>query len=269
MPIRNPWERRKWRKGVLRSDAERYRGVPCFVVAAAMAAVGWGLALAMPELYSLSFTNWSWGWLFAFLAAAFVVLGGFMAVRNVPSRSSHLVMQAMPGVIGGKFSAQLELPQKLPQGTTVTLRLVNQMISRSREANIKSCDTVHEEIKQYNANDFQFRAGKHCISLQYDIPDHTKDPRLMEHWRTAGWSGVKTKTYDWFMEVKAAIPRGNLDLKFQLPIYRTDGSVSGIYYDRRNYESEGLHLNDDGTFTEAPLPTHLESSGEAGKRTNC
>jgi hypothetical protein len=204
-------------------------------------------------------------WLFAVIGVGLGVFGAIRAARYLRFSGARLVMLDMPGVIGGSFLARLDLPKPLPRGTTVTIRLVNEKKRAERSSGSKNSHVtrtpVYEDVTTHEMDEVSFRGGKYSLSVAHEIPEHAKDPRIIEQARKYG--DTVRVTYDWFLTAKASLPGADLDLKFELPVYRTDGSIPNGFFSRITRRGRAEHrLDADGNLTCDIVPLDRSSEGE-------
>jgi len=247
---RPPWERRTWRKGNLRPS---HNGALLLLFGPLLCGgLFWAFRYARTQGAEAIFGIASW--LFAILAVGLGVFGAIKAARYLRFSGARLVMLDMPGVIGGSFTARLDLPKPMPRGTTVTVRLVNEKTRAERDSGNKNNSQltrtmVYEAVTQHDMDEVSFRGGKYAIPVTHEIPEHAKDPRIVEQTVDSFNTNIRV-TYDWYLTAKACLPGADLDLRFQVPVYLTDGSIPNGLFSRVTRRGCAEHrLDADGNLT--------------------
>jgi len=265
---RAPWERRKWRKGHLRP---LHNGALLLLVGPLFCGGMFWVFSLEPVGGGGETISLIGRWLFAVIGAGLGAFGAIRAARYLRFCGARLVMLDMPGVIGGSFSARLDLPKPMPRGTTVTVRLVNEQTRAERSSGEKNSHetrtTVYEAVTQHDMDEVSFRGGKYSLTVAHEIPEYAKDPRIIETAVDSINTNI-TVTYDWYLTAKASLPGADLDLRFQVPVYLTDGSIPNGLFSRVTRHGRAEHrLDADGNLTCDIVQPHSQSDGatENGK----
>lgn len=160
-----------------------------------------------------------------FLIGAFISLARWCRFGGVRVR-----MVTVPGIIGGHFAGEVELPDSLPANANVYLELFCGM-TRSGPARRTDDIDVDSVSKVWTQKICTKPADRHCRNRQWSLPfdftipyrrtgnevfpDETDDGKLE--------GGISVK-YMWHLCVTAKLPGPDLNVKFRVPVFKTEAS---------------------------------------------
>lgn len=230
-PKTPPWEHRRWRGGVARGDSAWVQGVVYLVVGCVW--LGAAAAFAAAQGKRILHEEWFVGLFLLFFMAGGIgfLVGAFIALaRWWRFGQARVRMTTLPGVIGGHFSGEVELPDSLPANANVYLELscevTRQAPARGNDdINAPSVSTVWTQKICTKPGDRQRRDRQWRIPFDFAIPYRTKendvlpdetDDRMIE-------GGISVK-YGWHLRVTAKLPGPDLNLKCHVPVFKTAAS---------------------------------------------
>lgn len=167
-------------------------------------------------------------------------------LRTWKFRGSCFTMDTMPGVIGGEFTGVLVLPALFDTHSKVRVEIVNE-----KKATRRSSDGKRVSIERfyYDSEDIivsRYRQDGRFVRLpvKFTIPFNTKDE--LDNGRESSKRGDVKVSYRWLLRAKADIGGADLDLEFEVPVYRTaqsDPTIIEAVKDATELEQE---LTEDG-----------------------
>jgi hypothetical protein len=209
---RKPWERRRWRGGIARGHAGAsvlvglLNGV-AFAGAAFAAAVafpndkeGWGIL----GLFILLFTAGAIG----FFAWGLVSLARWWRFGRCRVR-----MATVPGVIGGHFTGEVELPDSFPNHMDVRLELYCLATRQSSDS-----PAVWSRSQCVRTSAVHWRGRRRAIPFDFTIPYNLSD--------APGDHGDESvsDSYNWLLKVTSRMAGADLNMEFAVPVFRTGAS---------------------------------------------
>ena len=210
---------KRWRSGVFRPNYSRLFSV--FLSVVVIGGISVVIVINRGDVFSPPL-RWENLWVlfpaFALLAFVFflkAVLAGWKF------RSSRFTMDTMPGVIGGKFTGMLVLPDLFDNDSKVRLEIVNEkrIKRRSGRNNRESIERFYSDFASVNVSQFQTDGRSVSIPVEFTIPYSTKDETDSGS-ESSKRGGVKVK-YRWLLKAKSVIHGADLDVVFEVPVYRT------------------------------------------------
>jgi hypothetical protein len=151
-----------------------------------------------------------------------VLLAAAMAatLRHRRFRSSRLELQTIPGVIGGHLKAMLVVGGDVMalEQITVALKCIHRVTTQRGDDSHTEERSLWEDSKTVPASDAGFGQTEMRLPVDFQIPygclpyddSNPKDQTL------------------WRLTAKSEIPGANLDLAFDVPVFRTEESQSTI-----------------------------------------
>jgi hypothetical protein len=238
---RNPWEHRRWRGGICTSGLGSKARINWYFVLL-FGGVAVGLPHFVPDI--LHFSRVRWMVLFPAGAAAL----GFVCVISALIATARwfrfgrcvVSMSSVPGIIGGHFRGEILLPETFPRNTDVRMELVCERTTTTPGANSDSPDHVHVERDWTHtirvATNAVVSRDHHCIvpfdfTIPYGLADETD----------CDWNAeTQTRTMiQWNLRVFASLTGPDLDIKYHVPVFRTeqsDESVTGEVEDGKSVD---------------------------------
>ncbi len=160
-----------------------------------------------------------------FLIGAFIALARWWRFGEVRVR-----MATVPGIIGGHFAGEVDLPDSLPANANVYLELFCAMTRSGPTRRTDDMDVV-SVCKVWTQKICTKPADRHCRNRQWSLPFDFTIP-----YRTAGnevspdetddgklEGGISVK-YMWHLCVTAKFPGPDLNVKFRVPVFKTEAS---------------------------------------------
>lgn len=158
---------------------------------------------------------------------------------------SRFDMETVPGVIGGYLRGTLVITGDIAgiEDVAVALRCVNRITRRKGEGDETTERTMWEDTRALRAGTTTYGQTDLCLPVDFQIPydclpyddSNPKDQIL------------------WQLTAKADIPGANLDLKFDMPVFRTEASQTTI--GEAPEKTTRLQAIMEGT--ESPLPRKM------------
>ncbi|MCF7956885.1 MAG: hypothetical protein K9M57_00410 [Phycisphaerae bacterium] len=256
-PNTNPWEKKKWRNGVIRPSGGTIIVLLLLLMATGFLGLGMFSVLYSENALKLPLNKENILLLFPFTGLCFLVSAIFTFIRNGKCHGSKFVMKTMPGIIGGRLSGVLTLNGNLDYDAKIKITLANIEYDTSPSGGAESGSqtsmrSIFEHVVSINAAQAgrnkegygMLGIGQIEIPFDVEIPFETKDQR--DNYR----SGDTKYSYKWRLNVKADIPGMDLNLKFVLPVYRTadsDPTINQAKIDAANI-TNALKAHQDGLF---------------------
>ena len=246
-----PWEHRRWRGGVAR---HRQGWGVCFhfFMASMFCGVGIGMLIGIPRA-ELAREKFLWLFIGMFsLAGLCMLTWAFICLaRWLRFHGCQVRMQPVPGVIGGHFIGEVVLPASFPDDAEVRLELLCERTvfypGRKNHGGDSSSSTYADWSYKHCVHPAERRRGGHQGSVPFDfvIPyglnDETDDAEAEETGNTT--------SYKWHLQVTAALPGADLNIKFHVPVFKTAASDQHL-----------TKVPEAGT--DLPLEKYLEEQGE-------
>jgi hypothetical protein len=217
---RKPWEKRKWRGGIIRPPFGANILMP-LIVGAAFAGVAYGIFRHEPNLYSFRKEG-------AIASVSYVMASGavfftLLLVKGLVSalrfRGTKLKLLTNPGIIGGPFRGELWLPRGSEGKAGIRFQLINESYhtTTGSDGDSHNCTGQHFEYSIRVDDSKQRSEGRHTvIPFSFTVPFDTRD-------ETDRKSDKRRSTsYGWLL--KTTCPQRGLDLEFRVPIFRTSDS---------------------------------------------
>jgi hypothetical protein len=180
------------------------------------------------------------------LTWAFICLARWLRFHGCQVR-----MQPVPGVIGGHFIGEVVLPASFPDDADVRLELLCERTvfypGRKNHGGDSSSSTYADWSYKHCVHPAERRRGGYQGSVPFDfvIPyglnDETDDAEAEETGNTT--------SYKWHLQVTAALPGADLNIKFHVPVFKTAASDQHL-----------TKVPEAGT--DLPLEKYLEEQGE-------
>ncbi len=158
---------------------------------------------------------------------------------------SRFDMKTVPGVIGGYLRGTLVITGGIAgiEDVAVALRCVNRITRRKGKGDETTERTMWEDTRSLRAGTATYGQTELCLPVDFQIPydclpcddSNPKDQIL------------------WQLTAKADIPGANLDLKFDVPVFRTEASQTTI--GEAPEKTTRLQAIMEGT--ESPLPRKM------------
>jgi hypothetical protein len=183
-----------------------------------------GIALKAPHM--LRFERVRWEVLFPYGLAAvgvvFAVVALIATARWLRFGGCRVRMRSVPGVIGGHFRGEVLLPEAFPQDTDVRMELVcetrTSITGKGDSSDHLSIDREWAHTLRVTANASLCHDG-HCaipfdFTIPYGLADETDSKR----------EGNTSVDIQWELRVFARLAGPDLDMTFQVPVFRTADS---------------------------------------------
>ncbi len=232
---KKPWEHRRWRGGVARGNLG-WAAFFHFFMSLLFLGVAVGIAVKMPRAFLFAMPGkdaWvpgAFGWMFAVIGLCGFSWALIALARWWRFGRCRVPMTTIPGVIGGHFTGEVELPDSLPADAEVRLELLCEVTyytpgSRSDDHGTTSISTEWAYKVCTRPADRQYRNRQLSVPFDFTIPyktdmlaslhDETNDTR--------NTNGTSIK-YQWHLRVTAKLPGADLDIKFRVPVFKTEAS---------------------------------------------
>ena len=217
--IKQPWDKKKWRDGVVRPG---FPGIAGFLLPFSLA---W-LVIGLTILYGgrLRFAPWNGEatglllcigiWAVTFLPAA------IMAIRWAKWRGVELRMATIPGVVGGKLKAELLVPEFIQERTTIRIRIVNEQLTEVGSGKNRHTETtvLYEDGLAVETSMLAMEQSRFKIPVEFVIPFDTTDAT----------SSVGNVTYRWRMVVTGEAPGLDMEIEIDIPVFKTPQSDPSV-----------------------------------------
>lgn len=210
---KKPWERRRWRGGIARgwSGASVLVGLLNGVAFAAVVAF-----LGVKEGRKILHEEWMLGIFILFFTAGaigFSAWGLVALARWCRFGRCRVRMATMPGVIGGHFAGEVELPDSFPNHTDVRLELF--CLSTRQDPGSRA---VWSRSQCVRTSAVHWRGPRRAIPFDFTIPYNLPDAP-----GDRGDKGV-SDSYNWRLRVTSRLAGADLDMEFVVPVFRTEAS---------------------------------------------
>lgn len=211
-----PWLDPKWKEGKIRLDTKSVWWL--FLIAVVF------IPIPVPVFHGIK-TAVAGGNYWPLLVFAFPFFGLIILALAVyyyrvykRFRGSTFKLGRMPGVIGGELSGNLIIRGNFPLDEGLTIRLINQKTEVTHKEVGKTDTTMTTVVYDdtFNVNPGEIRQTRSGIDIpvKFSIPYDTFDPR----------DSSERTTYKWFLCAEKALEGPNLDLQFEIPVFRTEES---------------------------------------------
>ncbi len=208
-----PWKwRKEWADGVISSN--KYAAIiPLFAFAALWNIISWPIAILF------LFDDDPQEWFVYPLVAIFPLVGTillawmiFKTIRWQRFRHSYFRMASVPGVVGGRLAGVIVVPRRLdpPDGFHVRLAC-----TRSESDGESTTQVAIWESEQL--------IGR---TLESSEPNQTSIPVMFAIPSTA--EATNELDLKWKLTCRAAIPGPDLELEYEVPVYRTPDSRDDV-----------------------------------------
>lgn len=160
------------------------------------------------------------------IAAIFPLIGLFLILAAVHMtlklhkfRKSYLWLESIPGVVGGRLRGQLAIvgPTTAFDQINVTLRCMNTVTTRRGGESSSRQNVLWEKSKSFEAAAGTFGQTETQLPVDFQIP-----------YSCLPTDDKDDTTVKWQLVAKAEVPGTDLDLTFDVPMYRTERSDPGI-----------------------------------------
>ena len=231
----NPWEHRRWRGGIARGNLG-WATAFHFFMSLMFLGVAAGIAVKMPRAFLFvmpgkdAWVPGVFGWMFAVIGLCGFSWALIFLARWWRFGRCRVRMTTVPGVIGGHFAGEVELPDSLPADADVRLELLCEATSytpgsRSDDHGTTSISVEWSQKICTGPGDRRCRNRQWFISFDFTIPYRTDAQAILhdETDDTQNNNGTSTK-YQWHLCVTAKLPGADLDIKFRVPVFKTAAS---------------------------------------------
>lgn len=222
----DPWDTRRWRKGIVRSSA----GVDLvggWLLALSFGGVAVGIGWKAPHLYTFKAGAVILvPYMFAVVGICALLWSCIATARWLRFRRCHLKLVTLPGVIGGHLRGDLLLPRSTPRGTAVRIGLLGERTTTTARRGQEKPDVSISRIYDYRIRidlDRSHESSRHCkVPFDFEIPYSMKDAT------DNVTKGARHVEYGWRLRVSAHLEGADLNLSFDVPVFRTTGSDTSM-----------------------------------------
>jgi hypothetical protein len=203
-----PWLwKQEWAGGTIRA-ATGLKALALWGAAVFWNGISWPLAaLLLPEAVGREGQYWTLVFLlFPLIGLGLLVAAVRQTMQHLKFGRSHLQLKTLPGVIGGRLAADLVLRGKLGalQSIDVALRCVLEETTGSGDNRGTSKTTLWEDARRYDSVSV-FSHNQASVSIDFEIPAGQRP---------------SSDDIDWIVKVTAPVRGVNVDLEFNVPVFR-------------------------------------------------
>jgi hypothetical protein len=212
---RMPWDRKKWRDGVIRPAKP---AASWFLLGFAALWVVLGLAC----LKSARFSSGEWNGdatrllVFVGIGVLLAIPGVIGTIRWAKWRGVRFGMAAVPGVIGGTLKGDLMVPGFIGDATEVKVKILNEQLTTKGSGKHQHVDVavIYQDELVRKTSMLSMQSGCFVIPLEFTIPFDTID---------ATSSQGRTR-YQWRMLITSKTPGLDMKVSMELPVFKTERS---------------------------------------------
>jgi hypothetical protein len=206
---RQPWLwKKEWADGTIRA-ATGLRALVMWGVAIFWNGLSWPMVgLLLPEAVGRGGQYWTLIFLiFPVIGIGFLVAAVRRTMQHVRFGRSTLQLKTLPGVIGGRLTGDLMLCGKLGalQAVDVALSCRRRETTGSGDNRRTRTTTLWEAARHYDSVSV-FSQNQASVSIAFDIPPGQRP---------------SSNDIDWLVKVTAPVPGVNVNLEFNVPVFRT------------------------------------------------
>ena len=228
---RTPWSHRRWRGGTARSDL-RFKAGLFITIALLLLAVVVFMGVKTPEMFSPTRgINGVFSVIFVWPLTLGAAVCAFLSLRAArlwfSFRKCVVHMATVPGVIGGRFTGVILVPESIQTASHVKMRLVCERTSSSTTEH--NSDTSNRFVESLWSNSLcipmhSARRGGSMYEVPFEfaipfgLPDETDSNK-----ESRGQMTLSTRSA-WALRVNMRTISDDLELKFHVPVFRTSES---------------------------------------------
>lgn len=181
------------------------------------------------------------GWLLVLFVSMFLLIGCGGLVwtficfaRWLRFGRCRVRMQTLPGVIGGHFTGEIEVPPTLPftADVHIELRCEAERSSPGRGSDEHGSTSISVEWSskiRAGSSDRKFRNRQTFIPFDFVIPYRTNETGVLHDETSNGRNSLGiTIRYKWYLHVTSDLEGANLDAKFHVPVFKTEASEETV-----------------------------------------
>jgi len=223
-----PWEHKRWRGGTIRPS----RGgiFVLWFVAAVFCGVGVLIYFKEPDLFRFRLGVELWLLMFPAVGLIGLAAAVVKSLRAWRFRGTEFRMSTVPGVIGGKLRGELVLPDRFAMDTEIQVVLINERktVRHLNRGKSSSSDTDVSRLWEHRLTlgqrEMRFGGGMCVLPIEFTIPYKTKDETDNVK---AGGKGTSVY-FRWLLKATCDMPGMDLDVEFNVPVYRTEQSDPNV-----------------------------------------
>ncbi|HSV27787.1 MAG TPA: hypothetical protein VLH60_07830, partial [Sedimentisphaerales bacterium] len=208
--LRQPWDRKKWRNGVVRP------AIPSVSAALLAFSAVWFAAAAKTLLEgSADFRNWNTDATSVVTVFGVGILCFFPGIigflRWAKWRRVSLRLASMPIVIGGTMKGELFMPGSIPDKTPITVKIYNERRTTGGAGRSRRTRTsvIHQDISTVETSVFSMERGLYKMPVEFVIPYDTFDAT----------SNRGDTAYRWRMLVAGSTSGLDINIAMEIPVF--------------------------------------------------
>ena len=240
-----PWEHRRWRNGTCRAGLG---GQTIGFWIATLILLGIAVTIVYQNPRMLQFSHVRWQVIFPYGIGASGLIFLFAALvataRWLRFSRCRVQLRTVPGVIGGHFRGEVLLPESFPSDTDVRMELIGEatttIVGKGDSSDQISIDRAWSHTVRVTANASLCHDGACIIPFDFAIPygltDET-DSRV---------NGDVRVDIRWILRVFAKLNGPDLNMRFRVPVFRTEASDRSVKGDPQTEKPLEAFLHDMG-----------------------